>query len=252
MRRNSKRILALLLSLLLLSGCGLTAGAEGSQEDEMIPFGQIAYERPEHLPEDFDRAAEQVSSALDRGRPLKRVIALLDDCMVLYNHFLTMYMVAEIRSYADLTDDFYAEEYAWCQEAEAGMQQRMEELYLTCGGSDMAQRLEEEYFWEGFVQEYGPGAQSRYTDEVVALMEQESELLAEYRALTASPSIVLDGQEVDFYSYLESAWGQDYLTALNTYYETYNPLFARIYIELVKNRQAQAAAMGYESYEQLC
>ena len=60
---------------------------------------------------------------------------------------------------------------------------------------------------------------------------------------------MLDGESVDYDSYLAEAADEEYSRALSEYYNQYNARFAGIYIDLIKTRRALAQEMGYESYE---
>jgi oligoendopeptidase F len=217
---------------------------------ELIPFDEMPYERP--TLDELSAAIDAVGEALDAGEPYETVEALLDACDDAYSAFYTMYSISFIRSCQDMTDDFYADEYAWMDEKSADVSQLVENLYFRCGMSDMAQELEEKYFWPGFVEQYSDPDNAFYDDEMVALLQEESNLIAEYRALVASPTVVLaDGTEVDYFTSLDEFQGFEYLDLLIRYYDQYNPQLADIYIRLVKNRQQQAVQAGYGSYEEL-
>lgn len=217
---------------------------------DLVPFDEMPYERPDL---DTLRAAiEAVGQALDGGADFETLEPLLDACEDAQSAFYTLYSIAFIRSCQNTTDSFYADEYAWLDEKSADVDQLMEKLYFRCGMSDMAQELEEKYFWPGFAQEYADDSTAFYDDEMVALLQQEANLVAEYRELVANPIVKFtDGSEVEYYSAMEEAQGFALITLLFGYYEQYNPELGRVYIELVKNRQQQAAAAGYDSYEAL-
>lgn len=214
-----------------------------------IRFADMQYTRPEL--DTLRGDVEAAESALDSGESADAVIELLDVCYEDYYAFSTMYTLAEIRYLLDMSDEYYEEEYGFCSDSYSAVQQLMERLYSACARSKLADKLEESYFWEGFVEEYGEGAELSYSDEAVALMQRESELLGEYYALGVSPVIELDGENVDLSDYLAEADAEEYSAALTEYYRQYNPRFAEIYIELVKTRRALALKMGYESYEQM-
>ncbi len=261
--RKRKAILALMLAALLLGGCGPAgAGARMANQSRAVsgvtlpdrgglalrPFDEIEYSRPGL--EELSAAVEAVGQALDRGEKLKTVTGLLDSCYDLYYRFYTMYNLADIRSCRDTTDRYYAGEYAWCQENFAQVQQLMDALYRRCAASDLAEKLEEAYFWEGFMQDYS-GQEGAISDEAVALVRRESALLAQYRALIASPVIHLDGREIDYNRALQELEGEELNRVIDQYYAEYNEPLAQIYIDLVEVRQAQARVMGYDSYEQM-
>ncbi len=217
---------------------------------DLIPFDEMPYERPGL--DEMRSAIDAVGEALDSGADYETVEALLDACDELYAAFDTMEAIAFIRSCQDMTDEFYAGEYAWLDEASADVSQLFEKLYFRCGMSDMAQELEEKYFWPGFAEEYADDANAFYDDEMVALLQTESSLVAEYRDTVANPIVVLaNGSEVEFFSALDEYQGPAYLNLLFSYYDQFNPKLARIYLDLVKNRQEQAKAAGYDSYEEL-
>ena len=217
---------------------------------DVIPFDEMPYERPDL--DDLRAAIDAVGDALDEGRPYEELEPLLDACDDLYNAFYTMYSIAFIRSCQDMTDEYYADEYAWLDEASADMSQLIEQLYFRCGMSAMAQELEEKYFWPGFAEEYADDSTAFYDDEMVALMQQESDLVAQYRALVASPTVTLaDGTEVDYFTSLEEFTGYAYLDLLIRYYNSYNQPLGQIYVDLIRVRQQQAAHAGYANYEEM-
>ena len=217
---------------------------------DVIPFDEMPYERPDL--DDLRDAIDAVGQALDAGAAYETLEELLDKCDDLYSSFYTMYSIAFIRSCQDMTDEFYADEYAWLDEASADMSQLIEQLYFRCGMSDRAQELEEKYFWPGFAEEYADDSNAFYDDEMVALMQQESDLVAQYRALVASPTVTLaDGTEVDYFTSLEEFSGYAYLDLLIRYYSSYNQPLGQIYVDLIRVRQQQAAHAGYANYEEM-
>lgn len=217
---------------------------------DLVPFDEMPYERPDL--DELRAAIDAVGEALDSGADYETIEPLLDACDDYYTAFSTLYSIAFIRSCQDMTDEYYADEYAWLDEASADVSQLIEKLYFRCGMSDMAQELEEKYFWPGFAEEYADDSTAFYSDEMVALLQEESNLIAEYRALVASPTVVLaDGTEVDYFSALEEYSGYAYLNLLYAFYDQYNPQLATIYIDMIKNRQQQAVQAGYDSYEEL-
>lgn len=228
------------------------ADEDGERESllELVPFDQMPYVRPEL--ESLSEAIDAVGAALDAGEPYENIEKLLDACDEIYCNFDTMASIAFIRSCQDMTDEYYADEYAWCNDASAQVNQLIEDLYFLCGMSDMAQELEEKYFWPGFAEEYADDSNAIYDDEMVAMMQEESALVAQYRALVANPVVTLaDGTEMEISTALEELEGMAYVDALLRYYEQYNPKLADVFIQMIKIRQAQAEHLGYANYEEM-
>ena len=278
MKRRLYAALSLMLCLLLLTGCGSKEGmavfsdsvdrinqaradaengpvgkdaerAETDGDRRTIPFSQIEYVRPEL--DEMEELLELLRQDLETGS-YSTVEKRLDQIYEAYDHFNTMSSLAYILSSRDMTDEYYAQETAWCDEQTSELNRLMEQVYYACGMSDMADTLERRYFWEGFAAEYADDSEAIYDDEMVALYQQEANLLAQYRELIASPTIVLaNGQEADLYSYLETAPPFAYYNAVLRYYNSYNEPIGRVFIELVKVRAAIAEKLGYDSYEQM-
>jgi len=261
MKKKLCSIICALLAALMLVSCAASpveamrglieydapSGLRGGDEADIPRFDDMDYIRPDTGA--LEAAADAVGTALSAGAALDDVTALLDECYNEYYNFSTMYTLAEIRYLRDLTDEYYGAEYSWCGENWSVVQQQMERMYTLCATSELAAELEREYFWEGFTADYGEGSAQMYTERAVALMQRESELLNAYYDLTAQPQIVLDGESVDYESYLSGADADEYARAVNEYYRQYNARFAGIYIDLIRTRRAIAEEMGYESYE---
>ena len=261
MKKKLCSIICALLAALMLASCAASpveamrglieyaapSGLRGGDEADIPRFDDMDYVRPDTGA--LEAAADAVGTALSAGAALDDVTALLDECYNEYYNFSTMYTLAEIRYLRDLTDEYYGAEYSWCGENWSVVQQQMERMYTLCATSDLAAELEREYFWEGFTADYGEGSAQMYTERAVALMQRESELLNAYYDLTAQPQIVLDGESVDYESYLSGADADEYARAVDEYYRQYNARFAGIYIDLIRTRRAIAEEMGYESYE---
>lgn len=249
MKKRAIRLLSMLLALLMLTGCSssilndqLDSAYRALQRNfisadrNLVPFDEMEYLRPDMsaISADFDA----VNDALDGG-DIDAVSDALDACYLDYYNFDTMYTIADIRSCQDVYDSYYADEVSWCGESFAAVQQKMDDMFYACAASDLAQELEENYFWEGFTDDYSDRSQSYYNDAAVELMQRESALVSEYRALAAESAASL-GETSGVGSYMQTIQN----------YEKYNEDFARIYIELVRVRQELAAQFGMD-YEQM-
>ena len=186
MKKRLICVLALLLALTQLAGCSLrpvslsdtleeklsglfdgTPGASGEDGDlvrnpDGLTFSQMRYVRPDVDTLSADVAA--VMDALERGAGLEEVEALLDVCMDDFDHFDTMYSLANIYNCKDLRDEYYAAEYEWCSSQSSSVSQKFDRMYYACAGSPLGAELEEDYFWEGFCEGYANPNDSFYTD----------------------------------------------------------------------------------------
>lgn len=204
MKKRGFRLLAVLLSLCLLMGCSRGAA---------VDFRELVYERPEL--DRLEQSTARVERALREEAPVWVITGLLDNCYAVYDSYVTMMNLAQIRACQDVRDEYFAGELAWCRENLPLLQQGFEELYCLCGGSAVAEELEEAYFWEGFAEEYAGEGERFYNEELRELLRQEAALLAQYREGRAGLSM------------------------------------AEIYIRLVKLRRQQAETAGYESYAEM-
>lgn len=263
MKKRLPCVIALLLAALLLTGCGsvmqtardfVSAFGGDSAGSSKHESGMIHFDKMEYIRPDLDVLRgdiQSVKEALSSGANFYKLKIRLDKCYEDYNHYYTMYNLADIRSCQDLTDGYYAAEYDWCSENYYVVQQLFDELYYACAASPMASELEEKYFWEGFAENYSDADSSYYNDITVELMQQESALISEYRALSADPTIERGGAEVSYYDTIYELEGEEYNSAMVQYYEKYNEAFADIFIRLVDVRNRLALELGFDSYEQM-
>ena len=249
---------------------------EKIRQEKIVPFEEMEYSRPDT--DNLREAIDKVKEALNEGKAsLSEIEELLDVCMDENSNYSTMYSLANIRNCLDLTDEFYAEEYEWISENCADIDDLMDELYYACGGSKYASKLEKDYFWEGFAEEYADEEDSIYTPEFVALLKEEANLISEYRNIIADPTVIVNGREVNYneayeeaeqklmdayYAYLEDEENymlyMEYYTRyfewediFSSYYEQYSEKLGEIYIKLIKIRCEMAEEAGYDSAEEM-
>lgn len=251
MKKKLTAMLALVFALVFLCGSALPNGwfrEDGS--DEILRFDDMPYERPD--PAAFRALAEKTISMLREGGGYRRTVAMLDELFTLYYSANTMSAIADIRSCRNLSDEYWAAEYAACLSALTEIGDIVEDVTLACGASPYGERLEREYFGPGFMAEYGDGAEEKLSAAFMELSEQENSLLVEYRELVAQPTVTVNGAEVPVSDVLYDVWGQrDYNRLMNAYYEKYNPILGELYLRLMDVRKAQAKELGYGSYAEM-
>ena len=272
MKQRAAKLVSLILALVMLAGCGvpgaglsgrlgellsqITDTASRERNPEGVMFSDMRYVRPDTEKLAADIAA--VESALESGAPLKQVEELLDVCMDGYDDFSTMYSLVNIYNCKDLRDEYFAAEYEWIGGESAEVSRSFDRMYYACAGSPLGAELEKDYFWAGFCEEYADPDDSYYTDETVALMQRESELVSRYREIVADPTILFEGEERSFNELAKELGGAEdvttylrYLSVLRSYYEKYNEPLAEVYIELMRVRGEMAEAMGFSSCEEM-
>ena len=251
MRENLRKKLrcaaALILCALLLAGCAVPALNTDGRESTPR-FSEMEYSRPDMA--EIERNINSALDALENGASYRKLLRLLERCYEDFSNFSTMTTIASIRADMDMRDEYYTAESEWCSEQFYSARQMLEELYCACAKSKHGKRLEEEFFWEGFLEEYGEDC-AVTDDACVALLQRESALVAQYYALMLDPTIRMDGDEVKLNDYLTYAGSYDYTRALTLFCEQYNGRFAEIYTELVMLRKELALRLGYDTYEQM-
>ena len=216
-----KRILALCLCFaLLLCGCGAknALGFHG-----VVKFSEMEYVRP-----DLDEVAGLCQAAMDaaeRGESVDGVLQAVWDFYEVYNSFNTNYDLAFIRYHGDLQDYYWRTEQEFCAENAAQLEMYLEDLYYALADCSLRAELEEEYFGPGFFDAYE--GEEWYDETLVALLEQEQELISEYYAHSTETGTGVYTEE---------------------YYDTYALPMAGLLARLVALRQELADWAGYDSY----
>ncbi len=251
-KKKISAAISVLLCVLLLGGCVLDSLLEFDRADytakEICSFDDMEYVRPDV--QAFEDKALEIEQALTDGTKLNAVEALLDELYAMYYSFDTMFTIADIRSCQDVSDSYYAAEYDWCSDAYYDIQETLDGVYYACAASALGEKLEKEYFWDGFCDEYADSGESVYTEEYQKLVYSENELLSQYRILVAEAGMELDGKEWTLEEYFTQE-DSDIQRGYEAYYEKNNPLIGELYIELVNVRNEQAALLGYDSYAQM-
>ena len=141
------RLLAAVLAVLTLSGCSLLAsilsGRFTHSGEEIRTMDEIAYHRP-----DMDAIEAQYDKTIAMhtdGTGVRKLTQELEECYRLYQDFYTMDTLAELRYYHDMSDDYYAEEAAWCLEQQTAMDRLFDELLIASANCEQSDELED--FW---------------------------------------------------------------------------------------------------------
>ncbi len=249
LRTHAMRFLCLLLAILLsgcLSGCSWLRSLLPAPPERGCPFSEMTYTRP-----DVDAFIKMVQNTTNKIKKndisYAKQLSELIDLNEGYWEYYTMYSLAYVKYAINTNDDFYSDEYLYFGETEPKISQALENLYVACSKSKHKDRFEEDYFGEGFLDEYQSGGS--LSNELVQLFQQETQLIQTYGSETANPTLTYMGQTQHLRDLLDNA-----LTAtereniLKTYYQQANAKLGGIYCDLVKTRLQIAKKMGYGSY----
>ena len=235
---------------------------------EAVNFADITYSRPnvEELLADFRAATELVSKEnTPYNDKLDAILALEDG----FSDFNTMFAYANIMQSKNTADQKWLTEYSYLTSCEPELMQTVDELFVAAATSGHCERFEEDYFGEGALEEYKSG--SKYTDELVILLEEEAELENTYSALsTATVEITYNGQTATVDEHLKAidealtsaskrgpGKDNDALHAgakglcLAAYKRKYNDEAKKLLVSLIKIRSKIADEYGYESYAEV-
>lgn len=231
MAKKYIRLLALILSVVLLTGCGDVLEQVYQQmtlgDWEAVPFSQMEYIRPDMA--EHDTVLAESCRLAAEAENVDQVMDGVYTYYEIYDRFYTAYSLADIHYCADLTDLYWAEEYEYCAECTAQLDAGLEELYRALAKSPFLEQLEgEDYFGAGYFDIYQ--GENVWDEEFIALMEQEAELQNRYYELS---NLALD---TEYYS--------------EEFFSTYGVEMEQLLVELIALRQEIARQAGYDSYSE--
>ena len=229
-----------------------------------VDFDGLIYSRPnlQAIITAFESAKGAVeANEVTVAEQIELISSLEDD----YDEVQTMYSLAEIYQYRDSSVEFWQNEYSYITTNYPRFSQAVEDLIVACAGSEHKATFETDYFGYS-LDEYLDGG--IYTDEVVALMQEESRLEAEYSSLSTAnveityssvnSNINWSGTVDEVISLAREHYASDdasyerALMAIELLYEKARQDIERpLYVELVKIRRLIADELGYSSYAQL-
>ena len=225
MKRYGVRLIALILAAALLTGC---AGFGDYQRLKDLYFGSttnfshMEYVRPD--PDDFLEAQSRCLTLAAEGKDLNALTDAIWDMYDEYDHFYTMYTLADIYYCRDMSDLYWQPEHAWCQEKSHEVEAGLDQLLYALAASPLRKELESDnLFGAGYFDSYQ--GESVRDEEMTALMEEESALSDQYNALIMD----LPGEKDPGYR----------AAAME---------IVEIYARLITLRQQQAALAGYDDY----
>lgn len=211
-------------------------------------FADFVYVRPDV--DRMDALSEELQTMAAEGDS-DELLPKLTEYLDRFDDFCTMMNLADVRYCLDLTDTYYQEEYNYCAGQSAHVDEQLDSLYRALAASPMANALEDCLFGDGFFdyyrvmpedlpEDFSPEAgddgqyviaESPWSQELIELLNRESELEAEY--------------------YRKMQETSNINPLLSTYYTRRAEALGPVLLELIAVRQDMAALLGYDGYEEM-
>lgn len=215
-----------------------------------MKFSEMPYVRPDidAIRAEFDAITE----AFDLAKSADEQAALYKKADVLKQQVLTMATVANVRHTIDTRDEFYTAENDFMDENSPALQEKIQQLLNKMLGSPYRKELEEKL--GGLLFRNLEIAARTFRPEIMTLMQEENALVSEYQALYASMNVEFDGKVMPIAKlgpYKQST-DREVRRAAHIVegecFDSHREKLDELYDKLIKNRTAQAKALGHENY----
>lgn len=218
-----------------------------------MKFKDMPYKRV-----DYDKTAEQFKSLTKRVKEAKSGEELWEihqEYYKVYQNMMDSMTIAEIRHDGNTADPFYAAEKDYYDETAPMLSSLATDYQRALYESPYRSFMEEKIGKVAFATM--DNAIKSMDESIIGLMQEENALTTQYNKLIASAKIPFDGQVCNLSLLRPYLTGNDRTVrrqawkAYSDYFMTVADELDDIYDKLVKNRTAQAKAMGYDNYIQL-
>jgi len=218
-----------------------------------MKFQDMPYERVDV--EDFERKIKALIKRLEEAKSGEEQFEIHKEYYELNNQIQTMITIANIRHDVNTVDEFYKAE----REFNDQQMPVMEDLSLT-----YSKTLFESPYREYLETKIGPVAfknmeiaQKAFDQKLIPLAQEENALTSEYDQLIAGAKIEFDGKELNlsllrpYLIHTDREVRRAAYKKMTEFFMVNAEKLDQIYDKLVKNRDAQAKAMGYKNYVEL-
>ena len=218
-----------------------------------MKFKDMPYKRV-----DYDKTAEQFKTLTKRVKEAKSGEELWEihqEYYKVYQNMMDSMTIAEIRHDGNTADPFYAAEKDYYDETAPMLSSLATDYQRALYESPYRSFMEEKIGRVAFATM--DNAIKSMDESIIGLMQEENALTTQYNKLIASAKIPFDGQVCNLSLLRPYLTGNDRTVrrqawkAYSDYFMTVADELDDIYDKLVKNRTAQAKAMGYDNYIQL-
>lgn len=215
-----------------------------------MTFCEYTYKRPDV--EGMLSAIEKMTKNMTAASSAEEQIAIIKELDQICADYNTMNTICMIRHTINTRDTYYKEENTFFDENGPRVSNAVNGLMSAVMNSAFRAELEERlgsFFFEK--QEYNAKSM---TEEIIPLMQEENVLASRYNELYASAQIPFMGQVLTVEQMVPYKASPDRevrraaYQAEGEFFDSHRAEFDEIYDSLVKNRTAQAKALGYENF----
>lgn len=219
----------------------------------MFKFSQIPYERLDYKKAiaSLDDLAKKVKEAKD----IDELLSIHKKHYELTDEINTTITLTHIRQSINTKDEFYNAEKDFYDQVMPEINNAIVNYEQALFSSDLRSELEKKIGSVAF--KNMELRKKAISDEIIPLMQEENKLTSEYTNLIASAKIDFRGEVLNLSlmtPYLKSNDRETRKEAYSKYLEFFESIedeLDDIYDKLVKNRTAQARALGYENFIEL-
>ncbi|MCI8601419.1 MAG: M3 family oligoendopeptidase [Oscillospiraceae bacterium] len=215
-----------------------------------MKFSEIPYSRPEK--EEMLEALEAAAARFDAAGSAAEQMQVIRDMDTLCSHYDTMSSICYVRNTIDTRDAFYKAEREFWDQVGPLLSEKMQGFNKKLIASPFRAELEKElgslYFTNIELSLKG------FSPEIVPLLQEENALAAKYQELYASAKVEFDGKICNIAQlgpYKQSPDRSVRRAALEAeagFFDAHRAELDEIFDQMVKNRTAQAKALGFESF----
>ncbi len=215
-----------------------------------MKFSEMPYVRPDI--EAIRAAFDEIITAMDDAKNADEQLALYKKADEIKKHTFSMATIASVRHTIDTRDAFYTAENDFMDQNAPALEEKIQLLLDKMLTSPYRTALEEK-LGSLFFKNLEIAART-FKPEIMPLMQEENMLVSEYQALYASMTVEFDGKTLPITKLGPYKQSTDReirkaaYTAEGNCFDSHREKLDALYDKLVKNRTAQAKALGYENF----
>ncbi len=220
-----------------------TTVAPPKEDMRTVPYAEMKYERPDvdALLGRLEEIAKEVADAKD----FDTLMALDNEGGDLTEDFYTQRNLAELRKYQDIYDDYYNEEYRYCDKASVD---------VGIAGNEVNRAILQGPYADDYREEVGDYVYKsienglRLSDKKVeAYQKERSELNADYNDKLAKLTVSYNGKDYTMEEIMAlDDWNLTY-QLYTAYYAENAPWFADVYNQMIQLDKKTAETLGFDS-----